>query len=83
MEKLVKKEILTQDRTGDKKTGAFMYFSVISREQMTLSLLNSVSHQVFGKPLDEGITMLRGGKVDSEAMGKLKEMVAQEEYVEA
>lgn len=83
MAKLARKGMLTQKRTGDKKTDAFIYRPIITREQMGVALLNSVSHQILGKPLDEGIAMLCGGKLDAKGMSKLKELVAQDEAVEA
>ncbi|MHB1457250.1 MAG: BlaI/MecI/CopY family transcriptional regulator [Armatimonadota bacterium] len=83
MAKLARKGMLTQERTGDKKTDAFTYRPNITREQMGVALLNAVSHQVLGKSLDEGITMLCGGKLDAKGMDKLKELVAQDEAVEA
>lgn len=83
MAKLARKGMLTQERTGDKKTDAFAYRPNISREQMGVSLLNAVSHQILGKPLDEGIELLCGGKVDAKGMIKLKELVAQDDATEA
>ncbi|MHB1458110.1 MAG: BlaI/MecI/CopY family transcriptional regulator [Armatimonadota bacterium] len=74
MAKLAKKGILTQNREGKNKTSPFTYQINISREQMGLSLLNSVSHQILGKPLDEGIVMLCGGKLYERGMEKLKEL---------
>lgn len=82
MAKLARKGILTQERTGDKKTDPFLYRPNISREQMAVSLLNAVSHEVLRKPLHEAIVLLCGGKVDAKAMEKLKELVAQGEAVE-
>ncbi|MHB1458511.1 MAG: BlaI/MecI/CopY family transcriptional regulator [Armatimonadota bacterium] len=81
MAKLAKKGILAQERTGDKKTDAFVYRPNISREQMAVALLNAVSHQILGKPLDEGITMLCGGKLDAKGLQKLKELVAEDKAV--
>ena len=60
MAKLAKKGILDQERTGDKKTDPFIYRTNITREEMGISLLNSVSRQVLGKPLHEGIAFLCG-----------------------
>ena len=81
MGKLAKKGILTQNREGKKKTSPFTYEINISREEMGISLLNSVSQQILGKSLDEGIALLCGGKLDSKGIDKLKEMVAQDEAV--
>lgn len=78
MAKLARKGILSQERTGDKKTDPFVYRPNISREQMGVSLLNSVSQRVLGKPLDEGIVDLCGkdGRLDEHSMNRLKEMIA-------
>ena len=83
MAKLAKKGILTQERTGDKKTDAFVYRPNITRQQMAVALLNAVSHQILGKPLDEGIALLSGGKLDAKGIEKLKELVAQDDVVAA
>ena len=82
MEKLAKKGILRQNRHGTKKTSPFTYIPIISREQMAVSLLNAVSHQILRKPLDESIALLCDGKLDTKGLGKLKELVAQDEAVE-
>ncbi|MHB1455620.1 MAG: BlaI/MecI/CopY family transcriptional regulator [Armatimonadota bacterium] len=82
MAKLARKGLLTQVRTGDKKTDAFVYEPIISREQMGVSLLNAVSHQILGKSFDEGLALLCGGKVDSKGIEKLKELVIQSEAAE-
>lgn len=81
MAKLAKKGILDQERTGDKKTDPFIYRTNITREEMGISLLNSVSRQVLGKPLHEGIAFLCGtdGKLDAKSMDKLKKMVNESE----
>lgn len=78
MAKLARKGILSQERTGDKKTDPFVYQPNITREQMGISLLNSVSQRVLGKPLNEGIVDLCGkdGRLDDRAMDRLREMIA-------
>lgn len=81
MEKLAKKGILTQERQGETSKSPFVYTPIISRDEMGVSLLDAVSRQVLGKPLDEGITMLCGGKVDAKGIERLREMVAQDEAV--
>ena len=81
MAKLARKGILTQEKTGTKKTDAFVYRPNITREQMAVALLNAVSHQILGKPLDEGIALLCGGKLDAKGIERLKELVAQDEAV--
>ena len=83
MAKLARKGILTQEKTGTKKTDAFVYRPNITREQMAVALLNAVSHQILGNPLDEDIALLCDGKLDTKGLGKLKELVAQDEVVEA
>ena len=83
MAKLARKGILTQQRTGDKKTDPFIYKPNISREQMGLALLNAVSKQVLGKPLHEAISALCGtdGEVTAKSMAKLKDLVTKAESV--
>ena len=81
MAKLARKGILTQEKTGTKKTDAFVYRPNITRDQMAVALLNAVSHQILGKPLDEEIALLCGGKLDSKGIEKLKKLVAQDEAV--
>lgn len=85
MAKLARKGILAQERTGDKKTDPFIYRTNVSREQMGVSLLNAVSRQVLGKPLDEAIVQLCGtdGKLNAKSIEKLKEMVAVDKAPEA
>jgi len=77
MAKLARKGILTQERTGDKKTDPFIYKPNITRDQMGIRLLNAVSKQVLGKPIYEAIPALCGtdGEVTSKSMAKLKELV--------
>jgi predicted transcriptional regulator len=81
MAKLARKGVLTQERTGDKKTDPFIYKPNISRQEMGVSLLNAVSVQVLGKSLDEAFVELCGenGKITQGSVAKLKEMVTKEE----
>jgi predicted transcriptional regulator len=81
MSKLARKGMLSQKRTGEKKTAAFSYTPNITREQMCIALLNSVSERVLRMPLHEAVTALCGtdGKLDSASMAKLKNLVAEEE----
>lgn len=55
MAKLAKKGILTQTKTGDKKTDAFVYTPNITREQMGKLLLDEVCRKVLGKPLYKAV----------------------------
>lgn len=55
MAKLSRKGILTQKRTGDKKTDPFVYIPNISRTEMGLRLMQEVSKKVLGKPLQEAV----------------------------
>jgi len=55
MAKLSRKGILTQKRTGDKKTDPFVYVPNVSRTEMGLRLMQEVSQKVLGKPLDEAV----------------------------
>jgi len=81
MAKLARKGILTQERTGDKKTDAFTYTANISREQMGIALLNAVTKQILRKPLYEAIPALCGteGELNSKTIEKLKKLVVAEE----
>jgi predicted transcriptional regulator len=85
MAKLARKGILSQERTGDKKTDPFTYKPNISREQMGIALLNAVSKQVLRKPLHEAIPNLCGteGELTAKSMDKLKKLVSAEESREA
>jgi predicted transcriptional regulator len=51
MAKLSRKGILTQQRTGDKKTDAFIYTPNLSRREMGMRLLQEVSEKVLKNPL--------------------------------
>ena len=53
MSKLARKGILTQERSGPKKTDAFIYAAVLTREELGKSLLESVAERVFNKPLSQ------------------------------
>lgn len=76
MAKLARKGILAQERTGDKKTDAFIYTPNLSREQMGVSLMNAVSEQVLRKPLTDAILGLCGDdKVNAASIKKLKDLV--------
>jgi len=64
MAKLARKGVLTQERTGTKKTDAFVYKANITREAMGKSLLDEVARTVIGKPLAEAVRQIieKGGK---------------------
>ncbi|MHB1458844.1 MAG: BlaI/MecI/CopY family transcriptional regulator [Armatimonadota bacterium] len=83
LEQLAKKGLLIQTRLGTATKSPYTYTPTIPREELAIALLNAVSHQVLGKPLDEGIVMLCGGKLDAKGMERLKELVAEDEAVEA
>jgi len=55
MAKLARKGLLSQERTGTKKTDAFVYMPKVSREEMGRLLLDEVSRKVIGKPFNEAI----------------------------
>lgn len=61
MAKLSKKGILTQKRTGDKKTDPFIYTPNVSREDMGRRLLEEVCSKVLGKPLHKAVRNLLAG----------------------
>jgi len=60
MAKLARKGILSQQRTGQKKTDPFIYRPNMSREEMALALLNEVSKQILRQPLHRAVAMLCG-----------------------
>lgn len=78
MAKLARKGILTQKRTGDKKTDPFIYTANLSREQMGAALLNEVAKQVMKKPLHEAIPVLCGteGDITKADLAKLGRLLA-------
>lgn len=80
MAKLSRKGILNQQRTGDKKTDPFIYKPNISRAEMAVALMNSVSRQVLRKPVYEALGELIGG--DAKSMQKLKELAKPGETIE-
>jgi len=53
MAKLAKKGLLRQEKSGIRKTEAFLYTPVMTREMMARKLMESISQQVFRKPLRE------------------------------
>ncbi|HUV04167.1 MAG TPA: BlaI/MecI/CopY family transcriptional regulator [Armatimonadota bacterium] len=64
MAKLSRKGILTQRRTGDKKTDPFVYVPNVSRTEMGLRLMQEVSKKVLGKPLQEAVRAILADSSD-------------------
>jgi predicted transcriptional regulator len=71
MAKLSKKGILTQKRTGHKKTDAFVYTPNISRDEMGVKLMDEVARKVLGKSLADVIQELCGTSIKSDHLSKL------------
>lgn len=55
MAKLARKGILTQERTGTRKTDAFVYKPNITRQKMGKALLEEVSQRVLGKSFSQAV----------------------------
>lgn len=72
MSKLSKKGILTQKRTGDKKTDAFIYMPNISRTEMGLRLLEEVSLKVLKSPLAMVVRTLLAGELSDADLKKVE-----------
>jgi predicted transcriptional regulator len=72
MSKLSKKGILTQKRTGDKKTDAFIYMPNISRTEMGLRLIEEVSVKVLRSPLAAVVRTLLAGELSDADLGKVE-----------
>ncbi|HUV05853.1 MAG TPA: BlaI/MecI/CopY family transcriptional regulator [Armatimonadota bacterium] len=77
MAKLARKGILSQERTGDKKTDRFIYRPNITREQMGVALMNAVSQQILRKPLHKAISDLCSTDASDGLVKKLEQIVAQ------
>lgn len=58
MAKLARKGVLTQERTGTKKTDAFIYKANITREKMGRALLEEVSQKVIGKSFKDAVKLI-------------------------
>jgi len=58
MSKLARKGFLVQERSGPKKTDAFFYSAVMSREELGKNLLEEIALRIFRKPLVEAVTEL-------------------------
>jgi len=70
MAKLSRKGILTQKRTGHRKTDAFVYTPNIGREEMGVKLMDEVARKVLGKPLADAIQGLCGGTVSARELAR-------------
>ena len=55
MSKLAKKGFLSQERSGPRKTDAFIYTITLTREDMSRKLLEAISTQIFHKPLVQAL----------------------------
>ena len=63
MAKLARKGILTQERTGTKKTDAFIYKANVTRQKMGHALLEEVSQKVMGKSFPDAVkSIIASGK---------------------
>ena len=71
MAKLARKGILTQQRTGDKKTAPFIYTIIISRREMGLRLLQEVSEKVLKSPLHVAVGKILAGTLSQGEIQKL------------
>ncbi len=58
MSKLARKGILTQERSGPRKTDPFVYTPLLTRRELGKSLLESVADKVFNKPLSQVLAEL-------------------------
>jgi predicted transcriptional regulator len=58
MSKLAKKDLLVQERSGPKKTDAFIYTPLMTREELGRNLLETVAQQIFHKPLGQVLVEL-------------------------
>ncbi len=58
MSKLARKGLLEQERSGPKKTDAFIYTTIMTRQELGRNLLETVAQQIFHKSLDEVLTDL-------------------------
>jgi predicted transcriptional regulator len=75
MSKLSKKGILTQKRTGDKKTDAFVYMPNYTRTEMGLRLLEEVSQKVLRISLPELVRSLLADTLVGEQLDKVEAAV--------
>lgn len=75
MAKLSRKGILTQKRTGDKKTAAFIYVPNISREQMGLKLMEEVAQKVLKMPLGKIVRNLLAPEMKDADLDKIESAI--------
>lgn len=73
MAKLSRKGILTQKRTGDKKTDAFIYTPNLSRQEMGIRLLEEVSEKVLKNPLHVAVGKILAGSL---SQGEIEKVTA-------
>jgi predicted transcriptional regulator len=55
MSKLARKGFLVQERSGPKKTDAFIYTASMTRQELGHNLLEEICQRIFHKPLGETI----------------------------
>ena len=72
MSKLSKKGILTQKRTGDKKTDAFVYMPNFTRTEVGLRLLEEVSQKLLRIPLQTLVRTLLVGTLGEDQLDKVE-----------
>jgi len=58
MAKLARKGFLVQERTGPRKTDAFVYIPAITREELGKNLLEEISQRIFRKTLAEAVAQI-------------------------
>jgi len=63
MAKLSRKGLLTQKRLGKKKTDAFVYSAIISREEVGLRLMDDVCRKVLRQSLIKALPDVLGAKL--------------------
>jgi len=55
MSKLARKGVLLQERSGSRRTDAFYYTPVLSRDQLGRNLMEEIARQMFRKPLAQAL----------------------------
>lgn len=55
MSKLAKKGFLVQEKSGPRKTDAFHYTAVMTREELGRNMLEEIAQRIFRKPLAEAV----------------------------
>ena len=71
MAKLSRKGILTQQRTGDKKTDPFIYTPNLSRREMGVRSLQEVAEKVLKNPLHVAIGNILSGSLSQGDVDKV------------